>query len=248
MFIGLISYVVYDKVLDSKKEVSLETSKKNNETNKDDNVSESDKEESSETDEKNNETKKESDVVKKLSKEELLVKNEVDELIKLLDIDYYSSEDRSYSSYCFVEDFALYDQLDLLEYYGPVLMSCKFGLKYVRKDDLHPIFTINLMDEDMYNEFKNYFSTSLNEKYIIDGKTYYVAYAESDGYAVRQFDFQLNEQGITENNGVYTAIFDIFGNEFCNEDCYMGEAELKVSIKDNHIYYESFKITNFEEP
>ena len=219
LVILLTGYIVYDKVLGNKKDDNNSVETKNNEKN----------------------TGKEKENTVSLTKDEKdkLIQNEVDSLIKLLNTDY--TEHPSNSCDYFGIDLNLVNQKeDMLSVIAPYLMSCKFGMNYIEDDDLSPISTTNLMDEDMYKKFKNYFSSSLNKKEIIGGKTYYVAYVDGDGFAVRPYDFQLNEKGITENNGVYSVIIDLFENNMLG--CLVARAELKLSIRDNHVYYESFEI------
>lgn len=205
-----------------------------------------------ETKKNDNETNKDNEKVKELTKDEKdeLVKNEVDELVKLLNYDYENDTNWLTDDLCgtFGTDlFNIVEGADLLRDMSTSLMSCKFELNYKKdvvciEEDEGTCNTTYLMTNDMYKAFQEYFNVSIDEKQILDNVLYYVAFEVGSGYVDRKYDFQLNEKGITENNGVYTAIFDIFGNDMLG--CYVGKAELKVSIKDNHIYYESFKITD----
>ena len=215
IIIGLTGYIVYDKVLDSKSNnITVKTS--DNETN----VTEDD------TDEE--------EIVKELTKSEKdeLVKNEVDELVKLLNTEM---KDISNScDYFGVNIINIKEDTDLLHTVAPYLMSCRYGLDYDKSGNMY------LMTSKMYSKFQSYFNVEINNKKVVNGSMQYVAYEESSNYSDRFYDFQLDEQGITESNGVYSVIIDLFENsEF---GCLVSKVELKISIKDNHVYYESFQV------
>lgn len=131
-------------------------------------------------------------------------------------------------------------------------MACQYGLKYVEVDDWSLISPkAYLMTEDMYKEFQEYFNSSIQNTTIIDGVFYYIAAIDGDGYGVREYNFELNEN-ITENNGVYTATFNLYQNSLgyvgygfsADETKLVGKTELKLTIKNNHIYYLSFNVIN----
>lgn len=199
-----------------------------------------------ETIDSDNETNKDNEEVKELTKEEKdeLVKNEVEELVKLLNYDYENDTNWLTDDLCWtfgIDRFDIPNEEDLLSNISTSLMSCRYGLNYKKIDNYSITSTgAYLMTTDMYKAFQEYFNVSIDENKIIDGASYYVAYVVGDGFGARRYNFDLVD--ITENSGVYTAEFDIFTNNMLG--CYVGKAQLNVSIRDNHIYYESFKITD----
>lgn len=182
------------------------------------------------------------------AEKDALVKNEVDALVKLLNSD---SNLNNICGHFGVQSFELSENENLLDYFSPLLMSCRYGLDYVEVKDYSPVNPKSyLMTEGMYNKFKEYFNTKLDETTTIDNVSYYVAVKDWDGYAIRQYNFEL-VGNITENNDVYSVMFNIIENPEAfgiseSKTKMVGTAELKLSIKSDHIYYKSFKIVNIQ--
>lgn len=197
--------------------------------------------------------KEDKEKVKELTKAEkdTLVKTEVDKFAKLLNND----DGTRSSNLCWhfsVDGWNIYNYKELLGDFASSLMACQYGLKYVEVDDWSLISPkAYLMTEDMYKEFQEYFNSSIQNTTIIDGVFYYIAAIDGDGYGVREYNFELNEN-ITENNGVYTATFNLYQNPLgyvgygfsADETKLVGKTELKLTIKNNHIYYLSFNVIN----
>lgn len=198
----------------------------------------------------NNKKDNNKEEVKELTKAEkdALVKNEVDKFAKLLNND----DGTRSSNLCWhfsVDGWNIYNYKELLSDFASSLMACQYGLKYVEVDDWSLISPkAYLMTEDMYKEFQEYFNSSIQNTTIIDGVFYYIAAIDGDGYGVREYNFELNDN-ITENDGVYTATFNLYENPLAygssEDDIKLaGKTELKLTIKNNHIYYLSFNVVN----
>ena len=222
LVIGLIGYIAYDKISEIKKN--------------DDVV---------ENEEVINQNKNNNKELTKTEKNDL-IKNEVNELVKLLNSNYEESSTDVCSQFG-VSYFSLFKGEDILRHIDTLLMSCRYGLKYIEVENYSPINPkAYLMTQDMYKKFQEFFSSSIEETTMIDNVLYYVAAVDGDGYALRQYNFVLNEN-IAENNGVYSVTFNIVENPEAfgvskDEAKLVGTAELKVSVKNNHIYYESFNV------
>ena len=162
-----------------------------------------------------------------------LIKNELNDFISALNTSNVSLEDK-----CFYlsTDYLDVSNNDLLEQMAPYLMSCMYNIKY-DEIDINPLYSTRVMTEADYTKFTNYFNVSL-EKISYENNVYYKAYDTGDGFGSNQYTYSLDSEVKKENNK-YKAIVTIKDK---NNRAKEQKANLVLSVKDNHIYYEQFTI------
>lgn len=160
-----------------------------------------------------------------------LVKNDINDLVKLLNTDNSSVDPNDACSYFGIDIFGDFEN-DYLADIAPLLMSCKYGMKYDIKDSV--LYDLYTMDENKYKLFREYFNVEIEKT-----DNYYLAYGAGDGFAIRQYDFELKTDldKLVASNGVYTIKFNV---NSIHDKSLVGTATLMVSVKDKHLYYESF--------
>lgn len=163
-----------------------------------------------------------------------LVKEDVNDLVKLLNTDYGFDETNACTY--FGNDLLGAEDKDWLDDIAPYLMACKYNMKYDVGDSV--LFNLYTMDENKYKLFREYFNVEIEKT-----DNYYLAYGAGDGFAIRQYDFELKTDldKLVASNGVYTIEFNV---NSVHDKLLVGTATLKVSVKDKNLYYESF---TFEE-
>lgn len=177
------------------------------------------------------------------AEKDALVKTEVDDLVKILNV---STNNSALGCSDFDDDlFEMsnenVERLEVLDRIAPYLMACKYKMEYKKIDDNNDLGYTYLMDQSMYDKFRSYFNTTLNSK-LINNQKYYEAFHSSSGGVLRQYSFKLDDDKITEVNDVYSAVINFYEiNDFSH---LVTKAVLELSIKDNHVYYRSFEIRN----
>lgn len=143
---------------------------------------------------------------------------------------------------------------DHLKEIAPVLMESLYNAKLVSIDNQYG--KTYLLDNSEYEHLREYFNVTIDEitseeefnkmidpekvtdksKYINNG--YYYGYATGDGYGDGLYKFEIDKLNKLDNDK-YEVMFNV--NELLNKEL-VATGKLVYSYKNNHIYYEEFKI------
>ena len=124
---------------------------------------------------------------------------------------------------------------NFLNIVGPYYYACNNNIKYTA------LGNYRLMDNNTYQEYKEYFNATLvSADSVIDegegyyGEDYYLAYEVKSMNS--NYSYELKD--IIKDNNKYISNIEITNRNNNNKQ----NAKITISIKDNHIYYESFTV------